>query len=115
MVWYQVERIESLINPHTSWQCEFEGVVAHLASDLVRTSTLESKNTGCSKLGTLLRGHNGKGPITYVEGMALAMLVSLRNSLVLEAARNGSGRYPFTQHAVNKLTHVLSTCIHWGI
>ena len=93
--------------------------MTHLAGDLVRTSTLESKNTGCSKLGTLLRGHLDQGPITYVEGMALAlalaMLVSLHDSLALEVAQNGSGRYSFTPHTVNNLPHVLRTCIHWGI
>ena len=89
--------------------------MTHLASDLVRTSTLESKNTGCGKLGTLSRNHLDQGPITYMEGMALAMLVSLRDSLASEIAQKGSGRYPFTPHAVNKLPHVLRTCIHWGI
>ena len=81
VVWCQVERIESRMYPHTWWQCEFEGVVTHLTGDLVRTSTLESKNTGCIKLGTLLRGHLDQGPITYVKRMALAMLVSLRDRL----------------------------------
>ena len=47
--------------------------------------------------------------------MALAMLVSLRDRMALEVSQNGSGRYPFTPHAVNKLLHVLRTCIHWGI
>ena len=89
--------------------------MTHLAGDLVRTCTLESKNTGGSKLGTLLRGHLDQGPITYVEGMAMAMIVSLRNSLALEVTQNGSGRNPFTPHAVNKLPHVLRTCVHWGI
>ena len=88
--------------------------MTHLASDLVRTSTLESKHTGCSKLGTLMRGHLDQGSITYVEGMALVMYVSLRDSLALEVTQNGSGRYPFNPHAVNKLPHVLRTCIHWG-
>ena len=110
-----VKCIESRMYPHTWWQCEFEGVVTHLAGDLVRTSTLESKNTGCSKLGTLLRSHLDQGPIAYVEGMALAMLVSLHDSLGLEVTQNGSGRYPFTPHAVNKLPHVLRTYIQWGI
>ena len=89
--------------------------MTHLAGDLVRTSTLESKNTGCSKLGTLLRSHLDQGPITYMEGMALAMLVSLCDSLALEVTQNGSGRYPLTPHAVNKLPHVLRMCIHWRI
>ena len=43
------------------------------------------------------------------------MHVSLCDSLALEVTQNGSGRYPFTPHAVNKLSHVLRTCIHWGI
>ena len=43
------------------------------------------------------------------------MHVSLCDSLALEIAQKGSGRYPFTPHAVNKLPHVLRTCIHWGI
>ena len=115
VVWHHVERIESRMYPHTWWQCEFEGVVTHLTGDLVRTSTLESKNTGCGKLCTLLRGHLDQGPITYVERMALAMLVSLCDSLALEVIQNGSGRYPFTPHAVKKLLHVLRTCIYWGI
>ena len=84
VVWYQVERIESRMYPQTWWQCEFEGVMTYLAGDLVRTSTLESKNTGGSKLGTLLRGHLDQCLITYVEGMALAMLVNLCDSLALE-------------------------------
>ena len=88
--------------------------MTHLACDLVRTSTLESKNTRSGKLGTLLRSHLDQGPTTYVEGMALAMHVSLCDSLALEIAQKGSGRYPFTPHAVNKLPHVLRTCIHWG-
>ena len=103
------------MNPHAWWQCKFKGIVTHLASDLVRTSTLESQNTGCSKLGTLLRSHLDQGPITYVEGMALVMHVCLRDSLTLEIAKKGSGRYPFTPHAVYKLPHVLRACIHWGI
>ena len=115
VVWHQVESIESRMYPHTWWQCKFECVVTHLAGDLVRTSIFESKNIGCSKLGTLLRSHLDQGPITYVEGMALAMLVSLCDSLALEVTQNGSGRYPFTPHAVNKLPHVLRTCIPWGI
>ena len=86
--------------------------MTHLAGDLVRTCTLESKNTGSSKLGTLLSGHLDQSPITYVEGMALAMLVSLRDRLALEVTQNGFGRNPFTPHAVNKLPHVLRTCIH---
>ena len=61
--------------------------MTHLAHDLVRTSTLESKNTGCSKLGTLLRSHLDQGPITYVEGLALAMHVRLCDSLSLEIAQ----------------------------
>ena len=89
--------------------------MTHLAGDLVRTSTLESKNTGCSKLGTLLRSHLDQGLIIYVEGVALAMLVSLCNSLAFDVTQNGSGRYPFTPHTVNKLPHVLRTCIHWRI
>ena len=103
------------MNPHAWWQCKFKCVVTHLASDLVRTSTLESKNTGCSKLGTLLRSHLDQGTITYVEGMAMVMHVCLRDSLALEIAQNGSVRYPFTPNAVNKLPHVLRTCIHCGI
>ena len=103
------------MNPHAWWQCKFKGIVTQLASDLVQTSTLESKNTGCSKLGTLLLNYLDQGPITYVEGMALAMYVSLRDSLALEIAQNCSGRYSFTPHAVNKLPHVLRTCIHWGV
>ena len=75
------------MNPHAWWQCKFKGIVTHLASDLVRTSILESKNTGCSKLGTLLRSHLDQGPITYVEGMALVMYVSLRDSRALEIAQ----------------------------
>ena len=71
------------MSPHARWQCKFQGVVTHLAGDLERTGTLESKNTGCSKLGTLLRSHLDRGPITYVEGMALAMHVSLCGSLAL--------------------------------
>ena len=43
------------------------------------------------------------------------MHVSLCDSLALEVTQNGSGRYPFTPHAVNKLSLVLRTCIHWGI
>ena len=89
--------------------------MTHLAGDLVRTSTLESKNTGCSKLGTLLRCHLDQGPIAYLEGMALAMLISLCDGLALKITQNGSGRYPFTPHTVNKLPHVLRTCIHLGI
>ena len=81
--------------------------MTHLAGDLVRTSTLESKNTGCGKLGTLLCGHLDQGPITYMEGIALAMLVSLCDRLALEVTQNGSGRYPLTPHTVNKLPHVL--------
>ena len=115
VVWYQAETIESRMYPHTWWQCKFEGVVTHLAGDLVRTSTIESKNTGCCKLGTLLRSHLDQGPITYVKGMALTMLVSLRNRLALEVTQNGSGRNRFTPPAVSKLPHVLRTCIHWGI
>ena len=61
--------------------------MTHLAGDLLLTSTLESKNTGCSKLGTLLRSHLDQGPITYVEGMALVMCVSLRDSRALEIAQ----------------------------
>ena len=89
--------------------------MTHLAGDLVLTSTLESKNTGCSKLDMLLRSHLDQGTITYVEGMAMVMHVSLGDSLALEIAQKGSGRYLFTPHAVNKLPHVLRTCIHWGI
>ena len=103
------------MNPHARWQCKFKDVVTHLAGDLVRTSTLESKNTGGSKLSTLLHGHLDQGPITYVERVALAMLVSLRDLLALEVTQNGSGRNRFTPHAVNNLPHVLRTCIHWGI
>ena len=83
VVRYQVERIQSRMYPHTWWQCKFEGVVTHLANDLVRTSTLESKNTGCSKLGTLLRSHRDQGPVTYVKGLALAINVSLCDILAL--------------------------------
>ena len=89
------------MSPHARWHGKVKGVVTHLAGDLVRTITLESKNTGCGKLGTLSRNHLDRGPITYVEGMALAMHVSLCNCLALEIAQKGSGRYPFTPHAVN--------------
>ena len=47
--------------------------------------------------------------------MAMAMHVSLRDSLALEIAQKGSVSYPFTPHAVEKLPHVLRACIHWGI
>ena len=47
--------------------------------------------------------------------MTLVMHVRVRDSLALEVAQKGSGRYLFTPHAVNKLPHVLRTCIHWGI
>ena len=115
VVWYQVGRIESRMYPHTWWQCKLEDVVTHLASDLLRTITLEYKNTGSSKLGTLLRSHLDKGPTTYVERMAMAMLVSLCDSLALTFTQDASDRYPFTPHAINKLPHVLRTCITWGI
>ena len=93
------------MNPHAWWQCKFKGIVTHLSSDLVRTNTLESKNTDYSKLGTLLRSHLDQGPITYVEGMALVMYVSLRDSRALEIAQKAlAATHSIRMRSINSRT-----------